>query len=315
MINGLILSEEYFSQRGLPMIENEFQNYKGRIAAGLVGEGSECYGFDDEISKDHDWGPGFCIWLTQEDFYEIGAKLQSAYCDLPDSFSGYSTKSKNPICSDRIGVLSISGFYDRLIGIDHVPESLDEWRAIPEQSLSIATNGKVFYDPLGSFTSFRKSLISYYPEDVRLKKIAARCMIVAQTGQYNYTRCIQHEETAAAQYALSLFADSAISLIFLLNKKYKPFYKWMYKALKTLPILGADIHTRLTALVSEQNIHMADRVHYNVNIIEDICQMIICELLNQGLTDIRSDFLFDHGPSIQAKIHDDKIRNLNVMAD
>ena len=69
---GLDLCEAFFEEYGLPMLQSEFPAYLPYIAAGLVGEGSECFGFDDEISRDHDFGPGFCLWLTDsvyEDLY------------------------------------------------------------------------------------------------------------------------------------------------------------------------------------------------------------------------------------------------------
>jgi hypothetical protein len=58
-MNGLQLAEQYFNRFGAPMIEEKFPEYRSRIAAGLVGDGSECFGFDDEISRDHDWGLPF----------------------------------------------------------------------------------------------------------------------------------------------------------------------------------------------------------------------------------------------------------------
>ena len=58
---GLALSREYYETYGRPMLEQQFAPYKDKIAAGLVGKGSDCFGFDDRYSRDHDWGPDFCL--------------------------------------------------------------------------------------------------------------------------------------------------------------------------------------------------------------------------------------------------------------
>jgi len=314
-MNGLMISEAYFLQCGLPMIEKKFAVYKDRIAVGLVGEGSECFGFDDEISQDHDWGPGFCIWLETEDYIEIGHALQNLYDDLPHSFMGLHKRVENPLSKGRIGVLNTQVFYKRFTGLNHVPETLEQWRLISEDRLSAATNGQVFYDPLGKFTSLRNRLKAYYPEEIRLKKIAARCMTMAQAGQYNYLRCVRHGETVAAQYSLSLFLEASISMVFLLNKEYKPFYKWMHRAMQGLPLLGAQIYEMLNQL--SKNICLADdsMIRECYMLVEDISGLMIKELKRQSLSDCNSDFLFDHGPIVQMKIQTEWLRNTDVMKD
>ena len=41
---GLELSQEYYERIGRPVLEELFPAYLDRIAVGLVGEGSECFG-------------------------------------------------------------------------------------------------------------------------------------------------------------------------------------------------------------------------------------------------------------------------------
>jgi len=315
-VNGLALSEAYFLAVGAPMIEEKFPLHRDRIAAGLVGDGSECYGFDDEISRDHDWGPGFCLWLTDDDYRAIGESLRREIDNLPREFAGLAARRDSHWGAGRTGVFEIGAFYARFIGFDHVPDTLQEWRAIPEENLAAATNGRVFTDPAGEFSAFRQRLIEFYPEDVRLKKIAARCMAMAQSGQYNYHRCLRRGEYVAARLAEARFISDAISIIFLLNRQYKPFYKWMHRALKPLPVLGQTMHRLLDELAAEDGFEMPeDAQARKIRLIEEACRLVIAELKRQGLSDAAGDFLLDHGPRVQAGIQDDRLRAMDVWLE
>ena len=43
---GLKLCEDYFEEYGRPMLERDFSEYLEFISCGLVGEGSECLGYE-----------------------------------------------------------------------------------------------------------------------------------------------------------------------------------------------------------------------------------------------------------------------------
>lgn len=314
-MNGMEISEKYYWEQGQPMIATLFPNVADRICAGLVGEGSDCYGFDDEISRDHDWGPGFCLWLDQKDYSEMGEKLQRAYRRLPGYFEGLRMKPVFAGLDQRVGVFSIEGFYKRFLGGMVTPSTLIQWLSLPETYLSVVTNGKVFADPLGTFSRIRNQLLEFYPEDIRLKKIARCCMIIGQAGQYNFQRTWLRHEYVASQQALAQFVEAAISLTFLLNKVYRPFYKWMHRAMLTLPILGWEIHSQLDQLI-RASLPVTDPGYSEVQgvVIESISGLLIQELQYQGITGSDSDFLFDHGPVVHARIKDESIRQIPVMA-
>ncbi len=312
-MKGLELAYQYYETFGKPMIKEKFPAYQDRIAVGLVGDGSECFGFDDETSQDHDWGAGFCLWLTKEDFQKIGQPLQQAYQMLPDDYLGFPKRKETEFGDKRVGVFEIKHFYLKFLGIDHVPNSFLDWRRIPESYLAAATNGTVFVDPLGEFTSFRKQLLDFYPEDIRIKKIAARCMYMAQAGQYNYMRCVKRKEYVAAHCALAEFMNMGISMMYLCNKRYKPFYKWMHRGLKDLPIMGEKVHGMFQSLANcsqESNAY-----EENFQLIEQICRLVIEILNEQNLSEGKSDFLLDHGPLVQQHIQDPQLKSLPVMAE
>ncbi len=309
-MQGLDISREFYIKHGKPMLESEFGDVIDRIAVGLAGEGSECLGFDDELSRDHDFDAGFCLWITEEDNEKFGFRLKRAYSRLPKEFMGLSRSSVSPVGGSRHGVITIEAFYSRFLGAPNAPGSIERWLYIPPSALASASNGEVFADGLGKFSAVREALLEGYPEDIRRKKLAAHTVFMAQAGQYNYSRCVARGELGAAQLAVFEFVKHAISAIYLLNKKYEPFYKWAYRGLRALPILG-HIGDSLQFLTESENTPKLFDI--KSAIIEDI-SALLCDVFKvQGLSEAICTDLEKHAYSILDSIRNPTLRNMHIM--
>ena len=329
--NGMQLSKEYWQTYGKQLLElPKFRDYKNRIAAGLVGHGSECYGFDDEISRDHDFGPGFCLWLTDEDYAKIGDDLQAAYNDLPQEYAGFGSREETPRAkscesSKRVGVFSISEFFENITGFATAP-SQDEphlWLSLSEPTLAAATNGQIFADPLGEFSKTRQSF-KLMPDDVRISLISRRLGMMAQAGQYNVPRMLARTDGAAAWLSINEFVRATASIVFLLNNPisagYLPYYKWQFAALRKL---SARMASRLSGVANQLESLMrlssaacfggigfgegtkgSSEAESKINeIIQNVCNEVVQELKYQGLSNCNETFLEWQRPYVEVHIN------------
>lgn len=305
MIKGLELSKRYYETYGREMLA-QFPQLSGEYAAGLVGRGSECFGFDDEISMDHDFGPSFCIWLRREIYEKYGEMVQEAYDKMPADFLGVPGRMIEETGKGRVGVLCLEDFYYGLLGIDHVPETDLEWLRLQDENLATATNGEVFEDRPGVFSRIREGLLSYYPEDVRLKKIVARMAKMARAGQYNYARAMRRGERVVAELFLSEFIRESMRLVYLLNRRYAPFDKWSHRGMKTLPTCS-EIGDMIALF------YQVEKTEDRVLIIEAICNIIVQELNAQGLSALEDNFLQDHLQTVTEKIENETFRKMQFL--
>lgn len=328
-MKGLALCRAYFESCGADMLrelETKYPALRGQLAAGLVGQGSECLGYDDELSADHDFGPAFCLWLPKKLYAKYAAVCQQAYDGLPKEFAGYPARQVTRFGQDRVGVLEIGDFYYRLIGREDVPKSNMEWMWILESRLSQAVSGAVFVDEPGIFSEIRKGLLAFYPEDVRKKKIAARAAAMAQSGQYNYARLCQRGEWTGAVLSMNEFIKNTCSIVNLLNRKYTPFYKWMHRSLQDMAVLpeiyglvdqlGDDQDSRnawRTALPEDFLFGIINQKDTRAVLIETICQLVIREMKKQGLSDAEDMYLEAHAISVMNKIQDPAIAGLQLL--
>ena len=134
-MKGLELSYKYYLEFGSPMIHEQFPDLESVIAVGLVGSGSECFGYDDEISADHDFEPGFCIFIPDESVISSKEKfaLERAYSRLPKEYMGYSRSALSPVGGNRHGVIRIGDFLRSKIGKENGDLSLSDWFFVPDR--------------------------------------------------------------------------------------------------------------------------------------------------------------------------------------
>lgn len=226
---GMEISRAFYEQCGRPMIAENFPEYEGKIAVGLVGKGSDCFCYDDVWSRDHDWGPEFCMWVTEETYAAIGEALEAAYDKLPETFQDY-RRMTGKARRERRGVFTIPGFFKEIAGAPEY-EQID-WRETPDYALAAVSNGVVFRDDEGIFTGEREKFLKGYPEHIRYLKMADSAAKFSQTGQYNYGRMLQRGDSVTAQVMLADCAREAMKLQHYIENRYPPHDKWLWRSIQ-----------------------------------------------------------------------------------
>lgn len=133
---------------------------------------------------------------------------------------------------------------------------------------------------------------------------------MSQAGQYNYLRCLSRNELGAAQLAIFEFAKSTISVIYLLNRRYEPFYKWAYRGLRELPILS-ELGDALQAITELDN--SPENATLKQAVVADIATLLSNEFRAQNLSDTEGSELEKQAYTIQNGIRDAELRNLHIM--
>ncbi len=303
-VSNLERCRVFYEQYGKPMISEKFPGYEKRIAVGLVGEGSDCFGYDDEISTDHDYEVGFCMWLTSEDYVAIGDALQKAYeelCLLHVTLPGDMTN--NRFIHERRGVFAINDFYNHLLGtqVDFEEGNLPDYLPIREERLAVAVNGIIYCDDLGLFTTIRNRIASYYPDDIRRMRLMKAIHDYSQYAQSNYPRMMARNDTVTASMCIAKAIESVQDITHLLNKRYAPYYKWKMKSMEhlprmreVLPLLRKVILLPIQDGAWKDMLYDASVINENDQVVvlfEEIARIILQELKEQQLVEGDDTFL------------------------
>ncbi|MBS4913113.1 MAG: DUF4037 domain-containing protein [Veillonella sp.] len=286
---GLRLAEE-MALGVCSIINTSYRSLLPHICLVLAGTGSECLGYDDLQSQDHDFKKRCQLILPKSVLESQSSTIAALVAQCKRDLSG------------DLEVKSIDEFYSFYSFFPDGPKTLREFRKVPSDCLRCATNGIVFADTPGQFTAIRERLLNYFPEDLRLKKITFCLNKMAQSGQYNFSRTLNRLDYVAATLACSEFVNYYLQLVHHLNRRYMPFYKWAYRSAMELPILHETTANLLLKLVQ------APLTAERQPLIEAICADVIKELHKLGLSRSDVDFLTYQAQEVVTHISDESLR-------
>lgn len=229
------ISRAFFEEIVQPVMEREFPDETAQTAFGVFGYGSEVLKLDDAFSRDHHWGIRINALMPDMLFHtRREAIVQTVSGRMPARWRGHPLREG----FTRTGGLelgSLEGHLTRTIGIDHPPRTYKEWLDLPEEDIAHIIAGEVWSDPSGKFTAVRAILQQYYPEPVRLRRIAHWCRYYSGMGAYALKRATLRDNEWYATVSFARAIRLGVQLAFLLDKQYYPYDKWTVAYFERLP--------------------------------------------------------------------------------
>ncbi|KAI9003808.1 hypothetical protein DFJ74DRAFT_693793 [Hyaloraphidium curvatum] len=272
-MQGLDVAEAFFREWGFPAIRSLCPELEDRFAAGRL-QGSDVLRNDDELSRDHSWGPQFWLFLGSEDFAAMGdAVSEKLNASSPNPWKGYRLAGGG---DKAVIVTSVPAWFASMIGRPSAPTSDVDWDARFESSLYFLRRGAVWFDGTGELTALRAAW-SRYPPRVRLTRLKEECFRVWHHGEYNFCwRLVHREDPLAVAIAVGEFVAGTMRLLFLLGGDFAPYWKWLPREFSKLPE-SAWYEERLKIVAADGDLAVRGEA------IKEICVRLRKELLDGGV--------------------------------
>ena len=240
-------SRAFWAEVVHPLLMTHFPQETAQMAAGFFGYGSEVLRLDDDYSTDHHFGLRVNILLPRALMHARGEAIEDGLAaHLPQQWRGQELR-EGYTRTKGVALASLEHHLRSTIGLEHPPQSLTEWLNIPEEDITHIVAGEVWHDPSGGFSDIRAALSNYYPEPVRLRRLAHWSRYFSGMGVYALKRALLRDN---ALYASTTFARAlrwGVQMAFMLDRTYYPYDKWMTAMFHRLPRMGP----RLAAIVQE----------------------------------------------------------------
>ena len=247
-IPGKTLSRNFFFEVAKPILDQYFP--KLAYTAGFLGYGSDVLGYDDEISRDHMWGPRFYLFLRPLDLcYEDEIRAVFAQ-ELPYTYCGYSVNFSQPNPDDhgvQLAEMITEGPVNPLIWIQTVAEYLSEqlgradvgnftaadWLSISEHRLLSLAAGELYHDDLGMQQILNR--LAHYPDVVR-RYLIASCWDAIACEEAFVKRTGVYGDEIGSRLICARIAERLMRLCFLYRNTYAPYSKWFGTAFDRLDV-------------------------------------------------------------------------------
>lgn len=276
--NIIDLSRDFFVEVVKPICEREYPAETAQMAAGVFGYGSEVLRLDDEYSQDHHWGLRVNVLLPRAVLAVSGAAIEDRLsAQMPPVWRGvelgaYFSRTKG------VSLASLEDHLLNTIGLDRSPQTYVEWLNIPEEDITHVVAGEVWHDPSGRFSQVRGVLQAYYPEPVRIRRLAHWCRYFSGMGVYALKRALLRNNELYASTTFARALRWGVQMAFLLDKQYFPYDKWLTSYFHRLPRMAA----RLGDIVTEAPSLRTPWPH-KLALLEQMSEVIDATLVEDGL--------------------------------
>jgi hypothetical protein len=177
-------------------------------AAGRIGRGSDVLGYDDEMSRDHDWG-----------------RRVTVITSLP-----------TPTLPEGVEVYTVEDLVRSHLGL--MPRDEVDWLLLTGQAVLEVTAGPLFRDDTGEVSNLRREL-EWYPPSVEEYVVASSWVRIDQELPF-IGRARERGDLVGSRLITARVAKAVMHLSFLLERRWPPYPKWYGSAYGDRHLLDSE---------------------------------------------------------------------------
>jgi len=230
-VRGGELAEAYWTDVVRPLLHDHLRDVPH--ASWHFGAGSEVLQLDDDMSRDHDWGPRLTLLVPVDHI----APVREALADLRDSYRGLPTRyatTSDALVVHRIEVADPDRFLLERLGID--PNAFWnplDWLSLTGQSVLELRAGRLFVDTDGTITRIRE-MLTWYPDALWNYVVACDWHRLHQELPF-IGRTAERGDEVGSRVVTARLVRTAMHLGFMLERRWPPYPKWFGTMFQTLP--------------------------------------------------------------------------------